>query len=252
MLDRLVHYARLLGPRGVYAGVAGKLGRSPRVLSHRHGNLAHPLLLRVPSTDVDAYRQIFVEEQYRFDVSRPPRVIVDAGANIGLASVYFASRFPSARIFAIECEKSNFELLSANVRPYPTVTAIHAALWNEDGEIDIVDPGLGQWGFMTAAKGPGASVSSVRSATLDSIRREHGIGQIDILKIDIEGAELEVFNACSGWIDHVDTIVAELHDRLKAGCERSFAEATAAFGARWRQGENVYASRQESCVLSAA
>ena len=79
--------------------------------------------------------------------------------------------------------------------------------------------------------------------------KEHGIGRVDILKIDIEGAELEVFDASSPWIHDVDTIIAELHDRLKAGCERSFANATSGFRHRWRQGENVYVSRAAGCVV---
>lgn len=46
--------------------------------------------------------------------------IIDAGANIGLTSVYLANRFPNARILALEVDQQNFELLAENARPYPT------------------------------------------------------------------------------------------------------------------------------------
>ncbi len=253
MLDRLNHYARVLGAQGLLAALHGKLTGRPRLIAYRRKGLPHPLLLRVPSTDVDAYRQIFLEEQYSFAVTRAPRVIIDAGANVGLASIYFANRFPTARIFAIECERSNFDLLTANARPYANVIPIHAALWNVDGEIRVVDPGLGHWGFMTTARSPDDPPSStVRAVTLDTVRREHGIDRIDIMKIDIEGAEREVFDSSATWIGMVDTIIAELHDRLKPGCERSFSDATGEFVQRWRQGENEYVSKVSSCIVAAA
>ena len=60
-------------------------------------------------------------KEYDFAVDRPS-VIIDAGANIGLASIWFASKFPEARILAIEPEKSNYELLVRNVEPLHHVT----------------------------------------------------------------------------------------------------------------------------------
>lgn len=250
MLDRVNYYTRLFGVRGVVFSVLGKVSGSPKRFSFRCKDVLHPISLRVPSTDPDVYEQIFLQDQYEFGVKVQPSVIIDAGANIGLASIYFANRFPTAKIFAIECERSNYEILLENVKPYKNVVPIHAALWDEEGEIQIVDPGLGNWGFMTAAKSADSKKSScVRALTLSAIMREHKISHIDILKIDIEGAEVEVFNASSEWIDEVDTIIAELHDRLKPGCEQSFANATSKFGERWQQGENAYVSRSGSCVV---
>lgn len=249
MLASLHTYWSLLGARGVLGAIAGKaLGRQVRIpLALKE--LAHPVQLRVPSSDAGAYRQIFLESQYEIAVTRPPAVIVDAGANIGLASVFFANRFPSATVFAIECERSNFELLRANVAPYKQVVPIHAALWNVEGNVQVVDPGLGKWGFMTKAGAPQPGAESVRARTLEGIMKEHRIAHVDILKIDIEGAELEVLNASAPWIHRVDAIIAELHDRLKAGCEESFSQATRHFQNRWQQGENVCVTRDHSCVV---
>ena len=253
LLDRFFYYSRILGVKGFVASIMGKLAGHPKIISIRRNDTVYPISLRVPSSDLDAYEQIFLQEQYKFETTKQPSVIIDAGANVGLASIYFANRFPSARIFAIECERSNFEVLKLNAEPYKNITPIHAALWGSDGEIQIVDPGLGQWGFMTAVKTVDSEASSsVRALSLNSIMREHHISHIDILKIDIEGAEFEVFNASSVWIDAVDMIIAELHDRLKPGCEQSFANATPKFTERWRQGENVYVSRIAGCAVSGA
>jgi len=253
MLNALPLYFRVLGAKGVAAGMIGKLSGQPRIVAIRAirgDGLLSPIFLRVPSTDAAAYEQIFLQGEYDFEVARPPAVIVDAGANIGLASIYFAIRYPSALILAIECEKSNFEILKLNVKQYGNVIPIQAALWKSDGELRIVDPGLGKWGFMTAEKSVDDELApKTRALTLKSIMRDHEISHIDILKVDIEGAELEVFGESLGWIDSIDTIIAELHDRLKPGCERVFANATADFAERWSQGENIFVSRRDSCVV---
>jgi FkbM family methyltransferase len=245
-----IRFTRLFGLKGLFSNILGKISGRPRKFSFRRNGVINPISMRTPSSDTNVFAQIFLQAEYQFEVKAEPKIIIDAGANIGLASIYFANRFPSAKIFAIECELSNFDILQQNVKPYKNIIPIHAALWDENGEIQVVDPGLGKWGFMTATKTDGSDKSSsVRALTLHSIMREYNIPHIDILKVDIEGAELEVFNASSSWIDNVDTIIAELHDGLKSGCEQSFTQATSKFTERWQQGENVYVSRSESCVV---
>ena len=69
------------------------------------------------------------------------------------------------------------------------------------------------------------------------------VGYIDILKIDIEGAEKEVFSDTSAWIEKVDSIIIELHERMKPGCISSFYAGSRGFNKEWRQGENIYLSR---------
>jgi FkbM family methyltransferase len=71
-----------------------------------------------------------------------------------MASIYFTHKYPEARIIAIEAEASNFDVLVKNVEPYPRISAIHAALWNRDGEISINEPDpatgcSGNWALVT-------------------------------------------------------------------------------------------------------
>jgi FkbM family methyltransferase len=72
-----------------------------------------------------------------------PPVIIDAGANVGLCAVFYANRFPDARIIAIEPEPSNYEMLKKNTAPYPNITTVHAALWKENGPLRLFDTGEG-------------------------------------------------------------------------------------------------------------
>jgi FkbM family methyltransferase len=171
-----------------------------------------------------------------------PRTIVDAGANIGLTSVFFARRFPEATILAVEPEESNHSVMLRNVAPYPNVVPIRAALWGEDAVIHVENPGLGKWGFRTRGTSREA-IGTVRGMTIDTLMREHGMGYLDILKLDIEGSERKVLSASSSWIDRVGMIVAEMHDRYEGGCSRAFYKATSEFEWEWTKGENLFAVR---------
>lgn len=211
--------------------------------------LKAPVYLRPDTSDLATYNQIFTNQEYDFITNIPPKVIVDAGANIGLASVYFANKYPESKIIAIEPEESNFELLKKNIMPYDNIIPLHAALWDKNEEINLVDPGFGKWGFMTEKKEsqeePLASLCHlIPGMTVDRIIENYNLSRIDILKIDIEGAEREVFNDTSSWIGDVNVIIAELHERMKTGCNRSFYNGSNGFDNEWHQGENVYLSRK--------
>ena len=246
-------YGRVAGVRGLASAARGQIARTPALLKIDRPEVRFPLYLRIPSTDVRAFEQIFIKREYDFDVVKPPRAIVDAGANIGLASIYFSNRFPDARIVAIEPEESNFEVLKRNAAPYDNITPILGALWHENATINLVDPDRGRWGFMTQAQDSaeesfGEIVHEVKAMTVDAIMREQGIDHIDVLKIDIEGAEREVFQDPSAWIGRVDTLIVELHERIKLGCNRSFYNSTNGFDDEWVQGENVYLTRSGGCL----
>ena len=248
MLRKIKMYLKVAGFPGVLAVArAGATGSVVTLNLHKR-HLKHPIHLRIPSSDVPTYQQVFIEHEYAFHADKAPEVIIDAGANIGLASVFFANKYPDAKIIAIEPEQSNFDLLKANTAPYPNITAIQAALWNRNEEINLVDPGLGKWGFMTGEKTPAGTspekvCHTVKALTVDRIIKDYGLQRVNILKVDIEGAEKEVFSDTSAWIDSVDAIIVELHERMKPGCNRSFYVGSNGFDHEWSQGENVYLSR---------
>lgn len=215
-------------------------------------NLKHPIFLRLRTSDVTLLRSILVDCEYDLRLSVEPRVIVDAGANIGFASVYFANRYPKARIIAIEPEPQNYRLLTKNIKPYSNIQSINAALWHENAAVEVIDPGLGNWGFRTCSAGAELSgpqrVGTVSAITLDRIMAEFDLGFIDLLKVDIEGAEKEIFKRSDGWMNRIGTIAMEVHEHLVAGSEDSVTKAAKDFESVARQGEKLILSRHKHAL----
>lgn len=254
MSSKLKRHYQAAGIAGAVAYLKSKvLHSSMLLLECRNPSLRYAYHLRIPSSDVNVFRQIFIDKEYEFNTRSLPATILDAGANIGLSSIYFASRFPDARIIAVEPEESNFSVLEMNSRPYENITPVRAALWHRDEQVNLIDPDLGKWGFMThgneeSGRAYGNKLHHVRGLTVRTILDMFGIEHLDILKMDIEGSEREVFSDAGSWLPDVDTLIVELHEHMKPGCNRSFREATMEFPVKWLQGENVFLTRESSCL----
>ena len=143
-------------------------------------------------------------------------LVLDVGANIGLASVYLKISFPACGIVAVEPEQKNFEFLQMLASKYgfhPT----RAGLAAQKGSLKIVDPGLGENGFRTEELGGVDSSSKIDGIPLDELA-EVGEGLIPfILKIDIEGAEKFAFQNESESLSRFKLITIEPHDWLIPG-----------------------------------
>jgi FkbM family methyltransferase len=239
-------YYSLFGVYGLFLVAKARLLSRPIEVRFSLPGFPYPVHLRLRTSDVSLFWEILVDSAYDWEYETP-QVIVDAGANAGLTSIFYANKYPESRIFAIEPESSNFEMLKKNTASYSNITAIQAALWNENRELRVFDPGEGLWGFRTgdfmeseeAARG-----GLVRGITVDKLMKDNCIDFIDLLKVDIEGAEREVFDDASAWIDRVGAIAIELHDRFKAGCSRSVLAAAKDFGLECQRGETNFLSRK--------
>lgn len=240
----------LFGPYGVALVAKARLLQRPMEVSVSISGIEHPFHVRLRTTDVSLVSEMLQNAEFDLDLSAPPRVIVDVGANSGITSVYYANKYPQARVLAIEPELSNYEILEKNAAPYANIACVRAALWKNDKTLTIADPGLGHWGFQAVedSKAGRASSSDVEGITVNTLMTRFGIDYIDFLRIDIEGAEQEVFEDASLWIDRVGVIAIELHDRLKSGCSRSFYLATADFEWELRRGETVFLGRRGFAV----
>jgi FkbM family methyltransferase len=184
------------------------------------------LYIRKGTSDVQAFEQIFLLDDYDIKVANvSPRLIVDAGANVGYASLYFANRYPGATIVAVEPESQNYQLLCKNTAGYPNIKAVKSAVWNEDTHLRVVDQGLGSWGFTVESCGPG-DPGAFKATSIGTLLSDTGESSIDILKMDIEGAEKEVFTTnYQQWLPNVSVMIVELHDRIKAGTSDVFYKA---------------------------
>jgi len=237
--DGLIGYYDNFGLRGVLAISAFRLFKRPKEIIGQPPGIRHPVHIRIRTDDLWIYADILRRGQYAFDLPFSPRTIVDAGANIGMASIYFTHKYPEAKVIAIEAEASNFAALARNVRPYPAIIPVHAALWNRDGQISVgePDPATGASGkcAFVAREGPGANV---RAVTMRTLMREMCIPTIDLAKIDIEGAEQEVFED-TRWLTGMGCLMIELHDRFRPGCSERVERAMQGF-ARLQRGETTF------------
>jgi FkbM family methyltransferase len=223
-------YTRIFGTRGVWHALFVFLSNSKKIVAAANQWSKHPILLRLNTSDIAVFKQVFLEQEYGIidHIGSKIETIIDAGANIGLTSIFLAQRHPAARIYAIEPDPSNFRLLQTNTSTYPAVHCLHGALWNKDENVAIASSEAENWAFqVTTCDSPiDAGIHGWRVSTLV---REQDIGHISLLKMDIEGAEYEVLQDAADWIELVDNIVIELHENIRPGVEHLFTDATCSF-----------------------
>jgi len=188
------------------------------------------------------FAQTFIEMQYDFPLT-PPDTIVDAGANIGAASLFFASRFPNARIIALEPDPSNYEALVRNVAGFPSIIPMHAALWSYRGRLVLQTTGLAKSETQVIEAGA-TGKGDVECLSVADLLSQFGVGSIDLLKMDVEGSEKEILDQSASWIENIGTLVVELHERLTPGTTASFESATKDFDEHFTSGENRVATRK--------
>jgi FkbM family methyltransferase len=174
-----------------------------------------------------------------------PPLIIDAGANIGCASRVLLNAFPNSHIFAIEPEKNNFDLLRYNMRKNINVTCYQGAVASSKGQVNLIDPGASDWGFRTfSPKVGGEKISTVSCISPGDIVEEHFDKVPLVLKIDIEGAEVELFsNTDASWIDLFPLMMIELHDQMypHKGSSGNFLRAIARLNVDFlHSGENIF------------
>ncbi|WP_168441930.1 FkbM family methyltransferase [Pontiella desulfatans] len=205
------------------------------------------LQVRSGSSDLDVVISSLVEDEYGHLDCPNPRIIVDAGANIGTSAISFARKYPHAKVFAIEPENGNYGLLVKNTESYGNVVPIKAAIWGAEGEKFIQNRATGAWGYTIADGVDGAESmgQATKCITMPHLMKEYGIETIDILKMDIEGGEKDVLENSSAWIDRVQVMTVELHDYICMGCDRAFYLATRSFNRFERHGEKVTAYREQ-------
>lgn len=228
LISGLRWYYELCGIRGVCAVASFRLTGRPREFTVVPPGAEQAVHLRLGTSDFCAYKDVLVSRIKQYEPGTAdfsPRMIIDAGAHIGMASLGFARRYPQATIFAVEPEPANFALLCRNMSAYRQIVPLQAAIWKQDGEVCLGPSEAHPKGaFRIAENGE----TRVRAITIGTLMREMKIEFIDLLKMDIEGAEKEVFEACD-WIEKVGTIAIELHDRMKPGCRTALERAARRF-----------------------
>lgn len=235
VIERIYTIIRYIKAFGVRCGITTliKITRTKKTEALRIKGLKAPIKLRPKgSSDKIAFYKVILDKDYDIQLPFTPQYIIDAGANIGLVSVFFANRYPEAKIIAIEPEKNNFEVLLENIRPYPQITGLNMALWHHPSWVRIRDGAPGTMSFTVEEcdeNNPGA----IYATSLEEVMFQHGFNRIDLLKMDIEGSERDILtNNYDSWLSRTNAYIVELHDDLQEGCSSAFLNAITQYSFR--------------------
>lgn len=178
-------------------------------------SLSDPVYLRVANSDFLVLGEIFDRGEYAqvksWSLPADARV-VDLGANIGLASVYFASQFPEAHVIAVEPDQENCRLIEKNCRrllEHDRLHVVRAFAAARDGTAGI-DRNVRAWAFHKVDVVDDRH-ESVPCVSMNRLLETSGFDRVDLLKCDIEGSERELFHDCAPWIGRVRHLIVETH-----------------------------------------
>lgn len=199
----------------------------------------HPLYFRMNSYDFATFCEVTLREEYKCDLPAAS-FIIDGGGNIGLTAAYFARQYPNAVIATIEPEAENFDLLKKNTESNSLIHPLLGGVWNKATNLQVVDNGNGNNAF-TVVERDTPVAGSIKAYTIADIMVLHERTVIDILKLDIEGAEKQVFaSGYEEWLPRTRILVVELHDRMQPGCSKAVFEAINKYDFSCKiQGENL-------------
>ena len=210
--------------------------------------LRHPIRLRGTTSDYQAFKKIFVEGEYAFNLGFTPRLILDGGANVGYSSIFFSHQYPEAIILAIEPELENFRLLVNNTAAYKNIRPVQRALWPRKTHL-MLENTMGQPDAFRVSESLSPDSSTIPTVTINDLLDETGADKIDLLKLDVEGSEKELFEdpANRSWLSKTQAVIVEFHDRFKPGCTAAVEEALAGQNfIRSQKGENILFVRESA------
>jgi FkbM family methyltransferase len=177
-----------------------------------------------PSSDMDVFRQIYIFKEYlpvvktyqeNFIIDEDYVLnIIDAGSNIGLTSLFFLDFFRNATIISIEPDSENFKSLAFNLNS--NTIKINGAIWSFNTRIKIVNDFRDKLDWSCRVEETDA-VDGIEAYSINHLVDTSKLRKIDILKMDIEGSEKEVFNLKTSNLDFLKItkcLVIEIHDEF--------------------------------------
>jgi FkbM family methyltransferase len=248
---RLINYLPWMEKFGIVNGlrIARKLfpkKPSAEIISLNIPSARFPVYVRSKTSDVWNFMENFMHLQFPLPENLSPRLIIDAGANAGFATVVFLNKYPEAKVIAVEPEATNVEMIKKNCSMYDNFECIKSAIWKNNGYVKIMNPEAGKTEFRITETDAN-DAGSIKATTIEKILSDSGLPAIDILKLDIEGTERELFESnYKLWLDKVNVLIIELHDRFKPGCALAFYSAIEQYDFdQFSKGDNlVYVRRK--------
>lgn len=239
MVMKPLRYCYSLGAGGIRLVL--RLNGKKGIVSYKDARLLHPVFIRRGTSDIPTFEQIFVYRDYELDYECTPKVIIDCGANVGFAAVFFKNMFPDAKIISVEPESSNYDMLVKNTAAYSDIITYKNGIWNKPARLKIENTQVDNWAFQVREVA-GDQPYDVEAISIDKIMQDHNIDVIDILKIDIEGSEKELFELNADyWLSRTKVLIIELHDRMRPGSSKAVYKALVKYDFELkRKGENDF------------
>ncbi len=187
--------------------------------------------LRLAGSDFEVFNQVILEDELKFVIKYTSQLknnalqIIDCGANIGLTTLAIKKSFPRAKIISIEPESSNYIQLCKNISDnnLSDVVAIEAGVWYEKTTLvpDLEFRDRSNWAF-ALKESEDSEAKGIPVDSLLNIAMTAGWSYVDLLKIDIEGSEFEIFRNVDKWqaiLDTVKIISIEVHQEKGSAAE---------------------------------
>jgi FkbM family methyltransferase len=175
------------------------------------------LHLRANAWDTFTFYEVFLKEIYSAALPLPRGATVfDLGANIGLASVYLSMHSPGSRLVAVEPDESNRRVLERNLAGTPS-RILAAAVAGTTGTARLALGVSVRHRLARDDEGPSANMREVPTLTIDDLLAHEPDRSIDVLKVDIEGAEVQAFAQPARTLDRVRTVIMEIHEPESVG-----------------------------------
>lgn len=155
-----------------------------------------------------SYHEIFTENIYKFKASSATPFILDCGSNYGTSIVYFKHLYPNAKIIGFEPDPQIHRILSTNIanRGLTEVEVLNYGLWKEETTLTFASEGA-DGGRISSQEGDSDSIH-IKTKVLSAFLKNE---KVDLLKIDIEGAEVDVLIEAKPYLQNVDHIFIEFH-----------------------------------------
>lgn len=157
------------------------------------------------------WNDLFVRETLRVHLDEASPRILDCGANVGLASLYFKKLYPRARVTAYEADPDICAVLEANLRRNgcEDVEVVNAAVWTSKGPVSFRCEGADSGAVDSVAAFSSSKVTNVPGVHLRNVLAE---GEVSLLKLDIEGGEEDVVRDCFDALRNVRVLLLDLHE----------------------------------------
>lgn len=207
--------------------------------------------LRPTPSDIEVFKQVFINREYDYDFPHQIDTILDLGANIGLASQFFRLKYPNSVIAMVEPVQENYHLPEIDGPTY----AFLAAIGPEMGLAKLSQPEGDERAMSTRTEplpdGESAPEGEVTVPVIPvaQILIQLGWPRISLVKCDIEGAEDELFTVDNDWLHAVDAVMIELHEYIRPGVVQRVTDALKEKGIEWvaNNGENaIYVRKRQT------